>query len=84
MLKVELSRPRKNSRKTVSFWGSDEGEVGLARYFREFCCVDGPESCGATDSWRDYAATASSLGIRTMLYAAAAKVNIHPTSAVPR
>ena len=66
------------------FPGSGESEVGLARHFREFCCAGGPESCSATDSRRDYAAAASSLGIRTTLYAAAAKVNIHSTSAVPR
>ena len=56
----------------------------LACGFMDFCCAAGRESCRGTDSWHDYAAAVSSLGIRTKLYAAAAKVNIQPTSTVPR
>ena len=59
-------------------------ERAFARHFLDFCCASGPKLCRATDSWLDYTAAASSLGIRTTLYAAAANVNIHPTSAVPR
>jgi hypothetical protein len=78
------NRLRKNLRKTVSFRGPAKVEGVFARHFLDFCCAGGPESCRATDSWRDYTAAARSLGIRTTLYAAAASVNIHPTSAVPR
>ena len=49
-----------------------------------FAVLPGEESCRGTDSWHDYPAAVSSLGIRTKLYAAAVKVNIQPTSAVPR
>ena len=78
------SRLRKNSRKTASFRGPLKVGAVFARHFLEFCCAGGLNSCRATDSGRDYAAAASSLEIRTTLYAAAANVNIQPTSAVPR
>ena len=81
---LQTSRLRKNPRKIVSFGGLMTMERAFVRHFLDFCCAGGPESCRATDSWRNYTAAASSLGIRTTLYAAAAKVNTHPTSAVPR
>ena len=75
---------RKNPREIMFFRALATVEWIFARHFLYFCCADGPDLCRATNSWRDYAAAASSLGIRTTLYAAAANVNIHPTSAVPR
>ena len=79
-----INRLRKNSGKTVSFGGLTKVEGDFATHSLDFCCAGGPKSCHATASWRHYTAAASSLGIRTTLYAAAANVNVHPTRAVPR
>jgi len=63
--------------KTLERWclfgGLMTMERAFTRHFLDFCCAGGPESCRATASWRHYTAAASSLGIRTTLYAAAAK-----------